>query len=125
MHDCERRSVAPLRCRTGVTQLPRASRRVSALRACSGRVTPSGASPLPALACRDAAMAEAAASPSGAMDDASALRFFDERVRWQASQFEDAMRDVEVSACCAPARGARPLAQAHPHVHAAVRAERS
>ena len=46
-------------------------------------------------------MADAAASPSGAMDDATALRFFDERVRWQTSQFADAMRDVEVRRSCA------------------------
>ena len=44
--------------------------------------------------------ADAAASPSAAMDDATALRFFDERVRWQTLQFADAMRDVEVRCVC-------------------------
>ena len=52
-------------------------------------------------------MADAAASPSALLDDAASLRFFDERVRWQASQFQDAMIDVEVRR--APARLPTPM----------------
>jgi hypothetical protein len=52
-------------------------------------------------------MADTAASPSALLDDAASLRFFDERVRWQASQFQDAMIDVEVRRC------ARAFAHAH------------
>ena len=52
------------------------------------------------------------------MDDAAALRFFDERVRWQTSQFADAMRDVEVRCLCLPLLSAAALA--HVCVYAAV-----
>ena len=34
-----------------------------------------------------------------ALDAAESLRFFDERVRWQVSQFTGALQDVEVRAC--------------------------
>jgi hypothetical protein len=75
-------SCAVLRGRAHCAQLPHLPLRARAAALHTQRVAPP-------------AFCVMASEPCGEMDAAAALAFFDERVRWQVSQFQGALEDVE------------------------------